>query len=138
MIAVKSRRLRPIHPDVAPVPGHQRRRAPGAAWALSFLTTLSSVVFAMAAIAGWILNLWPANPLTLIVAAFVVLSGPTLTLALRGAVVERRLAPAPRRVAAPVAAPVAPRRPAPAALPPLTPEQAYGRALLDWRDRPWR
>jgi hypothetical protein len=130
MIAVKSRPSPPIHPDVAPVPGHQRRRAPSAAWALSFLTTLASVLFAMAAIAGWILNLWPANPLTLLIAAFVVLSGPALTLALRGPVRD----PAPPPAPAPRPLPV---RPVPA-LPPLTPEQAYGRALLDWRDRPWR
>jgi hypothetical protein len=129
--AIKSRRVRPIHRDVAPVPGHERRRASGTAWALSFLTTLASVVFAMAAIAGWVLNLWPASPLTLLVAAVVVLGGPMLAVLARGATREVAPAPAPRPL------PLAPRA-IPAALPPLTPEQAYGRALLDWRDRPWR
>lgn len=135
MIAVKSGRSLPIHPDVAPVPGHERRRASGAAWALSFLTTLASVLFAMAAIAGWVLNLWPANPLTLLIAAFVVLTGPSLTLVMRSGGNEPVVEPRPV-LAAPRAAPVAPRR-APV-LPPLTPEQVRGRALLDWRDRPWR
>jgi hypothetical protein len=132
---------------VAPVPGHQRRAA-GTAWVLTFLTTLSSVVFAMGAIAGWVLGLWPATPLTLLAASVVVLGGPLAALLLA------------RRISAPVAAvpalPVRVREPArrqrPAAAPPqfvmaaaapppppplpLTPEQAWGRELLDWRDRP--
>jgi hypothetical protein len=123
---------------VAPVPGHQRR-ASGTAWALTFLTTLSSVVFAMGAIAGWVLGLWPATPLTLLAASGVVLGGPLAAILLA------------RRISAPVAAaPVRPVRARPqqprpqlvlaAAAPPpplpLTPEQAWGRELLDWRDRP--
>jgi len=132
---VKSRRAWSIHPDVAPVPGHERR-ASGTAWALSFLTTLASVVFAMAAIGGWMVALWPATPLTLLIAATVVLGGPLLAALFRGS--ARRVAPAvpPAPRPAPVvrAAPLRPRVLS-APLPPPTPEQAYGRELLDWRDR---
>jgi hypothetical protein len=46
--------------------------------ALSLLAAFSSPVFAAAAIAGWLFEVWPATPLTLFVAAFVVLSGPML------------------------------------------------------------
>ena len=124
---VKSRALRPIHPSVAPVPGHDPR-ATGAAWALSFLSTLAGVAFAMGAIAGWVLGLWPATPLTLGVATTVVVGGPLLGALFRGS--ARAPAPPPRP---PVVA-AAPPRPHP--LPPLTAEQAYARELLDWRDRP--
>ena len=46
--------------------------------ALSLLAALSSPVFVAAAIAGWLFEVWPATPLTLCVAAFVVLGGPML------------------------------------------------------------
>jgi hypothetical protein len=124
---------------VAPVRGHERR-ASGTAWALSFLTTLASVVFAMAAISGWVLGAWPANPLTLLVAAVVVVGGPGLALLFRGS--TRPVAPAPARVSLPAPVPASrPARPLVLAtpaprLPPLTVEQAYARELLDWRDRP--
>jgi hypothetical protein len=128
---------------VAPVPGH--RRALATAWALSFLTTLASVVFAMAAIAGWVFGVWPATLLTLGVAAAIVVGGP-LAAALHFSATRRRLGvparrAAPRRVRTRTAAPLAlGAPPARAALPPLpvTPEQAWGKELLDWRDRPWR
>ena len=118
---------------MAPVPGHPRRAA-GTAWALTFLTTLSSVVFAMGAVAGWVLGLWPATPLTLVAASVVVIGGPLAAFVLA------------RRISEPVAAaPARPVRarpqrivavpPPPPALP-LTPEQAWGRELLDWRERP--
>jgi hypothetical protein len=120
---------------VAHVPGRERR-ASGTAWALSFLTTLASVVFAMAAIGGWVLGAWPANPLTLLVAAVVVVGGPGIALVFRGS--TRRVAPALAPVPAPSPRPARPlvrATPAPR-LPPLTLEQAYARELLDWRDRP--
>jgi hypothetical protein len=118
---------------VAPAPGHERRAA-GTAWALSFLTTLASVVFAMGCIAGWVLGLWPATPLTLGVAAAAVVGGPLLAALFRGS--SRAEAPAARALPAP--RPVAAPAPLPArgTLPPLTAEQAYARELLDWRDRP--
>jgi hypothetical protein len=119
----------PIHPGVAPVPRHAR--SSGTAWALSLLTTLASVVFAVGAIAGWILGLWPATPLTLFVAAAVVVGGPlAAALFLR---VRRREAPAPAPALAPAVVVPAPR---PLIHRPLTPEQAWARELLAWRARP--
>ena len=122
-----------MHTDVTSVPG-QRRRATGAAWALAFLATFSSVVFAIAAIAGWVVGIIPATPLTLAVAAVIVAGGP-LTAALHVRSFDSG-EPAPasaRRPAAPAPAPVAARI---APLRPLTPEQQWGRALEEWRDRP--
>jgi hypothetical protein len=106
---------------------------------LTFLTTLSSVVFAVGAIAGWTLGLWPATPVTLLAAASVVLGGPLLSLVLARRI-GRPAHAAPAAPAPPVRMQVA-RAPAPAPRPvalPLTPEQAWGQQLLDWRDRPWR
>jgi hypothetical protein len=142
---------------VAPVPGHAHGRAAGTAWALSFLSTLASVIFAVGAIAAWVVGLWPATPLTLALAAAVVLAGPlaaTLHFASARGQAPRRSAPAPRArlQARPVASracaprPLAPSAPS-APLAPLAPlapsaalttEQAWGRALLEWRDRPLR
>jgi hypothetical protein len=117
---------------VAPVPGHPRRAA-GTAWALTFLTTLSSIVFAMGAIAGWVLGLWPATPLTLLAASVVVLGGPVTAFVLARRIstpVDATPAPAVRARPQVVLAAAAPPPP------PLTAEQAWARELLDWRDRP--
>src|SRR3954468_23874661 len=46
--------------------------------ALSLLAAFASPVFLCAAIAGWLYGLWPANPVTLGLAAFAVCSGPIL------------------------------------------------------------
>jgi hypothetical protein len=46
--------------------------------ALSLLAAFASPVFMCAAIAGWLFEAWPANPLTLGVAAFLVTGGPIL------------------------------------------------------------
>jgi hypothetical protein len=46
--------------------------------ALALLTILASPVFVVAAVAGWLTELWPANPTTLVIAAFAVVSGPVL------------------------------------------------------------
>lgn len=96
---------------------------------MTFLTTLSSLVFAMGAIAGWVLGLWPATPLTLLAASVVVLGGP-----LTAFVLARRIA-APA-LAAPAPAPPVRVRPRSRPALPLTPEQAWGKELLEWRDRP--
>jgi hypothetical protein len=113
--------------------------------ALTFLTTLASVVFAAGAIAGWVLALWPATPLTLLVASVVVLSGPLISVVAarhigrpEPARAAAGLAPRPVRVRAAEPPPTPARVSAGLAVPPLTAEQAYGRELLDWRDRPWR
>jgi hypothetical protein len=116
---------------------------------LTFLTALSSVVFAMGAIAGWVLGLWPATPLTLLAASVVVIGGPLIAF-----VLARRIS-APTAAARPARVRDQPSRPRPAAPQPqlvlagatappprpalpLTAEQAWGRELLDWRDRPRR
>ena len=44
----------------------------------SLLAAFASPLFLCAAIAGWLYGLWPANPLTLAIAAFAVISGPLL------------------------------------------------------------
>jgi hypothetical protein len=118
------------HPD-------RDRRAEGAAWALTFLVTLSSIAFAIGAVLGWTLDLWPATPLTLGAAAIAVLGGPAFATALTLAI--RRSVPPRRSPARPL-----PARPAPAPRPPqpapvvLSPKAARARELLDWRDAPRR
>jgi hypothetical protein len=109
------------------------RRAEGAAWALTLLVTLSSLAFAGAAVVGWTLDLWPATPLTLAVAAVLVTGGPLLAATLTLAI--RRTPAAPARPA-PVPAPAAAPRPAAPPRPPLvaaTPKAARAQELLDWR-----
>ena len=121
------------HPD-------RGRRAEGAAWALTFLVTLSSIAFAIGAVLGWTLNLWHATPLTLGVAAVAVLGGPAfataLTLAIRRSAPARpaRPRPAPARVASRPAAKPAPPQPQIV----LSPKAERARELLDWRDAPRR
>jgi hypothetical protein len=44
----------------------------------SLLAAFASPLFMCAAIAGWLSGAWPANPLTLGIAAFAVISGPLL------------------------------------------------------------
>ena len=46
--------------------------------ALSLLAAFASPVFMCAAIAGWLYEVWPANPLTLGVSALLVMGGPIL------------------------------------------------------------
>jgi hypothetical protein len=128
---------------VAPVPGHHAR-AVGAAWALAVLSTLSAIVFAAAAVAGWAMHLWPATPVTLGIAAGIVVGGPLISaLLLRGVTSPKAPVTSPKagacdglagetRFRAPQ-----PRLPQPPPRP-LTPDQAWGRALLEWRERPLR
>jgi hypothetical protein len=118
------------HPD-------RDRRAEGAAWALTFLVTLSSIAFATGAVLGWTLNLWPATPLTLGAAAVAVLGGPALATALTLAIRRRvPVRPAPARPAALVAPAPRPAPPRPQVV--LSPKAARARELLDWRDAPRR
>jgi hypothetical protein len=53
-------------------------RTPIMTRALSILSACSSPVFMAAAIAGWLFEVWPATPVTLFIAAFVVMTGPAL------------------------------------------------------------
>lgn len=115
--------------------------AVGAAWALSVLSALSSLAFAIAAVAGWTMHLWPATPVTLGIAAGIVIAGPLAAALLLHAIRVESPAAAPS-APAPVPVPVrnlaAPAAPHPAAAQPrrMTPEQAFGHALMEWRDRP--
>jgi hypothetical protein len=86
-----------------------------------------------AAIAGWLYEVWPANPYTLAIAGVAVLGGPLLGIVHVAiaeehdeapVVVARR--PAPARPAAPVI--VAPPIP-------LTPRAEAARQFSSWRDR---
>ena len=90
--------------------------------ALALLTVVVSPVFVVAAVAGWLTELWPANLTTLVIAAFAVASGPLLGMVHVATAQEKR--------------PAAPARPvvvtAPA--PPLTQRAAAARAFHNWRD----
>jgi hypothetical protein len=46
--------------------------------ALALLASLASPIFMAAAVAAWLLELWPANSTTLCIAGLMVLSGPLL------------------------------------------------------------
>jgi hypothetical protein len=46
--------------------------------ALSLLAAFASPVFIAAAIGGWLYGIWPANPVTFAIAAFLVIGGPIL------------------------------------------------------------
>ncbi|HWK29426.1 MAG TPA: hypothetical protein VNS09_22875 [Solirubrobacter sp.] len=113
--------------------------------ALSLLAAFASPVFMVAAIAGWLYEVWPANPLTFGVAALLVVGGPVLGLVhvatakdLWGreapAPAARRVAP-PARVAAPAPLPLTARAAAPAPLP-LTARAAAARRFAKWRESP--
>jgi hypothetical protein len=105
--------------------------------ALSLLAAFASPVFLCAAIAGWLFEVWPANPLTLGVSAFLVTGGPILGIVhvatmkdADDAEDEPEAAPAPApRVA--VAAPV--RVPEPIV---LTAKADAARRFASWRDTP--
>jgi hypothetical protein len=108
--------------------------------ALSILAALSSPVFAAAAIAGWLYEVWPATPVTLFIAAFVVLGGPMLGIvhvitAKRDDVEDE--SEAETEV---IAAPVATYRPTPIRVvrepAVLTPKSAAAARFAAWRDAP--
>jgi hypothetical protein len=94
--------------------------------ALALLAAFASPVFMVAAIAGWLYELWPANPQTLAVSAFLVIGGPILGIVHVATAREDDEEPrAPAFVARPVqvAQPVL-----------LTPKAARARAFHNWRD----
>jgi hypothetical protein len=102
----------------------------------------------VAAIAGWLYGVWPANPMTLGISALAVIGGPMLGIvhvvtaheAVEPALAPRPSvrpapAPAPRPAVRPAAAP-APRPEAhrdPARALPLTQGAAAARAFYKWR-----
>jgi hypothetical protein len=95
---------------------------------LSLLAGFASPVFLCAAIAGWLLELWPANPLTLAVAAVAVIGGPLLGIFH----VATASGEEPEEEEAPT---VVLARPAPAPFV-LTPRAAAARRFANWRDTP--
>jgi hypothetical protein len=108
--------------------------------ALSILAAFSSPVFAAAAIAGWLFELWPANPVTLFVAAFVVLGGPALGI-VHVATAKRHDDEEEEEAETVVMAPPAPvYRPTPIRVvrepAVLTPKSAAAARFAAWRDAP--
>lgn len=97
--------------------------------ALSLLAALASPVFMAAAIAGWLSGYLPATPVTLGVAAFLVVGGPVLGI-VHVATTRQDDEPAEEPVVA--AAPV----PAPVPAPVLTPRAEAAARFAAWRDSP--
>jgi hypothetical protein len=95
--------------------------------ALSLLAAFASPVFMIAAIAGWLYELWPATPLTFGVSALLVVGGPLLAIVLVATADEEEAEEeAPTAVmAAPAPAPII-----------LTPKAAAARRFASWRDTP--
>jgi hypothetical protein len=102
--------------------------------ALSVLAAFASPVFMIAAIAGWLYGVWPATPLTLGVAAFLVVGGPLLGIVHVATATEDDESEDEAATAVMTAPAVAPR-PAPAPVP-LTPKAAAARRFANWRDTP--
>jgi hypothetical protein len=93
---------------------------------LSLLAYCASPIFMASAVAGWVLDLWPANPVTLGAAAALVAGGPFLGM-LHAATAQAAVratpappAPRPRPVAQPVAL--------------VPPRLAAARRFHAWRD----
>jgi hypothetical protein len=99
--------------------------------ALSLLAAFASPVFLSAAIAGWLFELWPANPLTFAVAAALVAGGPILGI-VHVATAKDAVDEAETVVLAP-AAPADVQRPAPVV---LTAKAEAARRFANWRDAP--
>jgi hypothetical protein len=95
--------------------------------ALALLAAFASPVFMIAAIAGWLYEVWPATPLTLGLAALAVVGGPVLGIvhvATADEGVEESEQAAPRFVPRPA-------RPESVL---LTPQAARAKAFHNWRD----
>jgi hypothetical protein len=103
--------------------------------ALSLLAAFSSPVFMAAAIGAWLYELWPANPVTLAISAFVVIGGPILGIVHVATAREDAEEEEPQTVALPAPVPVQ----RPVALHPsitLTPKADAARRFATWRDQP--
>jgi hypothetical protein len=100
--------------------------------ALSLLAAFSSPVFIAAAIGAWLYELWPANPVTLAIAAFVVIGGPVLGIVHVATAQEDYEEPEETLVLpVPVQPPVAVHRSVT-----LTPKADAARRFAHWRDQP--
>jgi hypothetical protein len=97
--------------------------------ALSLLAAFASPVFLCAAIAGWLFELWPANPLTFGVAAVLVAGGPILGI-VHVATAKDAADEEEPVVVVPAAAPVVQRPPV------LTAKAEAARRFANWRDTP--
>jgi hypothetical protein len=102
--------------------------------ALSLLAAFASPIFLCAAIAGWLFEYWPANPVTLGVSALLVTGGPILGIVHVATATdfedddEVESASAPRVATAPPA-----RVPEPIV---LTAKADAARRFASWRDTP--
>jgi hypothetical protein len=102
--------------------------------ALSLLAAFASPVFIAAAIGGWLYGLWPANPVTFGIAAFVVIGGPILGIVHVATAHEDDEEAEEETVALPVQ--VAPQRLAIHHSVTLTPKADAARRFANWRDQP--
>jgi hypothetical protein len=98
--------------------------------ALSLLAAFASPVFLCAAIAGWLFEVWPANPLTLGVSALLVMGGPILGIV---HVASARHWEDDEEEPVAAVAPVPVRVPAPIV---LTAKADAARRFASWRDTP--
>jgi hypothetical protein len=95
--------------------------------ALALFAGFASPVFLVAAVAGWLSGLWPANPITLGVAAVAVIAGPLLgTIHVAGADRQAGAPPAEQTTQSFIAS-IEPD-------PILTPRAASARQFHNWRD----
>ena len=102
--------------------------------ALSLLAAFASPIFIAAAIGGWLYGLWPANPLTFGIAAFVVIGGPILGI-VHVATAHEDYEEEEAETAVlpvPVPQPVAVLHPSIV----LTPKADAARRFASWRDQP--
>ena len=102
--------------------------------ALSLLAAFSSPVFMAAAIGAWLYGLWPANPVTLAISAFVVIGGPILGIVHVATAHEEYEEAEEETVVLPVPVPV--QRPAIHHSVTLTPKADAARRFANWRDQP--
>jgi hypothetical protein len=108
--------------------------------ALSLLAAFASPVFIAAAIGGWLYGVWPANPFTFAIAAFLVIGGPILGI-VHVATASEEYEEEQETAVLPVVAPVV-EQPVPGVRAPihqtvvLTPKADAARRFAAWRDQP--
>ena len=93
---------------------------------LALLASLASPVFGVAAVVGWLYELWPANAVTFAVAAVAVIGGPVLGIVHVTTASDESDEPATEPLF--VARPAAPKPVF------LTPQAARAKAFHNWRD----
>jgi hypothetical protein len=107
--------------------------------ALSVLAAFASPVFMCAAIAGWLFDVWPANPVTLGISGLLVVGGPIIGIVhvatAKGHEDEDEDEEVVEEETVELAAPVLVRRPVPAPLL-MTEKAAAAARFASWRDTP--